>query len=160
MNATISVDSMTRASLQRVLEQLKMRNLFRWSPSYSKVIEFLIWHYERTVRTQCECIQHIQEFMPTTEAVGRRSRAQAVPTLYVYTLACKHFLNQGILAQHEDIMQFLRSNPDVHYDTSQFSAAIEETKKRILARGPLPEATNNKTTGFLNHEEPPATPSE
>ena len=82
-----------------------------WSPSKSKIIEFLGWTFEQFCGDEKFQISDLYKFRPMTAPQGR---PMFKPTDHQYSVAtkitCDDLQRQPT---HEEVIKFIRRNPDV-----------------------------------------------
>jgi hypothetical protein len=82
-----------------------------WSPTQSKVAEFLAWTFKRLLEKGSVNLRDLNEFMPATLPQGRK---RYVPTAHQFSVASK-MLIQKLQREptHDEVMSFLKRNPDI-----------------------------------------------
>jgi hypothetical protein len=109
-------------------------------------MEFLVWVYERfcasAANNQQFTMADLFAFNPATAPQGRQ---KFKPSEHRYSVACK-ILRDELQRDpsHDEVMMFIRRNPDVGVNLAKERAEIEQTKRGILQRGPLPSAVIEK----------------
>lgn len=150
MTKTIGVHDLAYMAFQRLVENLQERDKqsggFMWKITAGRVLELLVWYFEESCKLQCEkCSSLVINFQPEVGNSGRPREGTDYRLLpYNYSLACKMIrAEKGLshLPTHTEVIEFIKKNPDIGFSAERRRMEEELTKKAIVARGELPDAT-------------------